>query len=241
MELMDETTYIENMITGQVTALLATAKGSLPANHAVVTALNTCLQSISTAQPAAPVAAVVAAERFINRDVEDYYDDDDYYNDGGGYVEPVITAENVQDREDNVIGVIPTGDGGYAPVGDAADAARELEAMIVDHIAETGEEIETDGTFTVTYTRMNGEELSEADVHRIIEHPVSAPLKNLGDIQLHRVREGEGINEKVAVFLVNEQGAFSLEGFAVNIMGYKGIQVFPGLGQVKAVGNVTRI
>lgn len=240
MELMDETTYIENMITGQVTALLATAKGALPANHAVVKALDTCLQSISAAQPAAPIAAVVAAERFINQDVDDYYDDD-YYNDGGNYVDPVITAENVQDREDNVIGVIPTGDGGYATVGDAADAARELEAMIVDHIAETGEEIETDETFTVTYTRMNGEELSKADVHRIVEHPVSAPLKHLGDIQLQLVREGEGINEKVAVFYVAEQGDFSLEGFAVNIMGYKGIQVFPGLGQVKAVGNVTRI
>lgn len=241
MGTMDETTYIKDMITAQVTALLATAKNALPANHTVVTALDTCLQSLTSPQPAVTPAAPL--NRHVERDVDDYYDDD-YYDDDyddRGYVEEIITPDNVGEREDNVIGVVPTGEGTYVAVGDVDDAARELEAMIVDHIAETGEEIETDNTFTVTYTRLNGEELSTADVHRIIEHPVSAPLKNLGKVELYRVHDGEGANEKVAVFLVTEKGNFSLEGFAVNIMGYKGIQVFPGLGQVKAVGNVTRI
>jgi hypothetical protein len=253
---MDEKAYI-NFIINQMSALKDSAVTVLPAGHEALVALETCVETLKGEKPVAPVVQLFKeaeeATRLQVRDYADYDDLDDDYDDDD-FVEPErVIPEGFTETEydeflaqqqetgvgvGDVVGtVVDDATGEVKEIGnplESAMAARE----VVAQIEEDQGEVEVENTIIIKYTNLSGDALTEANVHTIIDHPVSQNLKHLGAIQLITIRGTDDESSKEAVFGILEEGLVSPKALALNVAAYRGISVFPGIGAVRAVGTV---
>lgn len=162
-------------------------------------------------------------------------------NEDGLPATPQEIATNIMD----VVGAVPDGNGNMVEVGNVDEATRQMDEMIEQQLTEAREmglavpEIGTpERQIQITYTRLDGEVLTDVDVQRIIDHPISDSLRYLGDIQFFGTEEGETPNSRVAIFAVLEDGRVRLQHLALGAVAYQGQHVIAGLGAVQARGHV---
>lgn len=237
---MDEKTYIK-FIVAQIEALRTSARDVLDEDHDVVIALDELLDTISSRR----VTPAGFTDESFDATLEEQVDQE------------LVNA--LDNGGENVLGVIQNVETGeYVEVGNAE--AINLANQAVENIENRAdfddynddndvddyydEELvphgirETDNYITVTYTRLDEKELTDAQVNTIINHPISSALNKLGAIQLVTVKNTENVAKKEALFAIMEQGELSLKTLAYGIAAYRGITIFPGIGQVQAVGSV---
>lgn len=241
---MDEKTYIK-FIVAQIEALRTSARDVLDEDHDVVIALDELLDTISSRR----VTPAGFTDESFDATLEEQVDQE------------LVNA--LDNGGENVVGIVQNVETGeYVEVGNAEainlanQAVEDLEnrADFDDYNDDNAdyndvddyydEELvphgvrETDNYITVTYTRLDENELTDDQVKNIIEHPISNALNKLGAIQLVTVKNTENVAKKEALFAIMEQGELSLKTLAYGIASYRGITIFPGIGQVQAVGSV---
>jgi hypothetical protein len=149
----------------------------------------------------------------------------------------------------DVVGIVDDGQGGYKEIGSVEESTAKLDEMLAgvtrtvyDEDGNAHEEPvqlpATDHLFHVKYRRIDGQELTLADVDFILAHKYSEALKNFENIQMFAVEDGATPSEKTVVFLVLAEGKIKLQHLALGLVQYRGQRVFPGIGQVEAVGQV---
>jgi hypothetical protein len=150
----------------------------------------------------------------------------------------------VDEYAEGVMGVVGVDDAGNA-LGDADDLVTRANAFAAQLEAEAqadeddfdGDDEQADVTeFRVRYVRQDGQPLTEAQVHAILDSQASQPLRLMGTMQGVRVENGDGPAQKVAVFQFGDDG-LNLEAVARGFVAYRGVKVFPGIGRVLAVGQ----
>jgi uncharacterized cupredoxin-like copper-binding protein len=104
-------------------------------------------------------------------------------------------------------------------------------------------------TIEVTYRRTDGNELTEAMTHTIVNHPVSQHptmgLPRFGELTLMNVIDGSDQSSKTAVFMVGETGEVDAASMSsvVSMLGgvatqYAGSYPFDGMGVVSCSSRV---
>lgn len=252
---MDENTLLK-FIVDQVKSLRAAAADALPANHSALTTLSNTITELEGGASAAPrigFQAEPARREYFAAGFHEDEDEDEWELDEdvrripegmteGQYDEFVLDqAEGGIEADATVVGNIPDGQGGYIEAGNAAEAFAQANAAAdaqIEEAAFEGEDLFVGNSITVEYTRLNEEELTERDVHVIVEDPISDALRHLGAIQLVQVRNTEQAHVKKAVFEVLEEGDLRLNTLATGVAAYRGVVPFPRLGRIKAVATV---
>jgi len=217
---MDEKIYTE-FILAQLAALKASAETQFPADHKVLIALDEAITAIGH-----------------NRIIPVGFTEDTYDEFLTEQIETVFADSNPDDVIDNitdVVGTVVGADGTLTEVGDVVASGAAADDMVAAYEEEMGE-VEVGNSINITYTRIDGNELTVNDVQTIIDHPASDALKHLGTIQLLTINETDDVSKKEAVFGVLETGAISLKALALGAAAYRGVSVFPGLGRVQAIG-----
>lgn len=252
---MDENTLLK-FIVDQVKSLRTAAADVLPVTHPALTTLSNAIVELEGGAPAAPrigFQAEPAAHHAYAANYNGYEDDDEFDEEEyvrqipEGMTEEQYDAFLAEQNEGGVaadatvVGNIPDGNGGYIQAGNAAESfarANNVADAEIEYAAEDGEELVVGNSITVEYTRLNEEELTESDVHIIVNDPISDALRHLGSIQLVQVRNTEQAHVKKAVFEVLEEGELRLATLATGVAAYRGVVPFPRLGRVKAVATV---
>ena len=234
---MDEKA-LEALALEQLQSLVKVAEKSLGADHSLTTALSEAIELVDSAEEA-PL-------------------DNDFENDE--YGEELPTPDGFANREEyadfladqlgeealdtaivDVVGTIHNEDGTTQEVGNAAESfrqARETVEAINEERAEYGEEIPANARlFSVEYTLLSGDELTEGTVRQIVDHPVSNNLKALGNLAILDIL-GQG-SQRTVNFAILEEGELPLAAFQEQIVAYRGTTAIPGVGLVQAAGNVT--
>ena len=229
---MDENNYTK-LITDQLTSLYISASAVLPADHRTVQVLSDAVRRLNSEDAFTPAAEPVRANflpaGFTEEDFNEFLTENE--------ITPPVVDEYTVNTPD-VVGMVVDNEGNYTETGNVVESAAAAAAAVAEIEEEEGEEIITDNLITISYKRLDSEDLTVQNVHTILNHPISEPLKNLGTIQLISVDAGEDASEKKAVFAILEEGTLSLKTLAVGVTSYRGISVFPGLGRVQAVGTV---
>jgi hypothetical protein len=221
---MDEQKLISDFIAAQLTQLHASAVATLPEDHVVVEALSRAITDIKNGAVREPVLPA----GFVQ---EDY---DAFLEDQVNAVFPDSTVEELKANITDVVGAVQNAEGQYVEVGSVQDAAAQAKELVEAYEEENGEELYTDHRIVINYKRLNGEALTETNVREILNHPMSAALDHLGNIQLLDIVDADTPNWKKAVFVVLEEGTISLKSLALNVAMYRGKHVFPGIGAVEA-------
>jgi hypothetical protein len=233
---MNEKNYID-LIAQQIKSLYTSASGVLPENHIVLSALQECLNKLKE----------------DTREIPDGFTEDtfnDFLTEQVPVVFPEKGLDNVTATVGDVVGVIPDGKGNYVEVGNADESIQKVRDIIAknefyedeyddeyeDEYEDENQEVEN--TISIVYSRLDDNELTIDNVHTIINHPISDALKRLGSIQLMEINHLDEDYEKEAVFAVLEEGPLPLKALALGITSYRGVSIFPGLGQVQAIGSV---
>jgi hypothetical protein len=255
---MDENTLLK-FIVDQVKSLRAAAADALPANHSALTTLSNAITELEGGTPAAPRIGFQAEpanhrvyvanhDGYNDEDEEAEWEDEEYVRQiPEGMTEEQYDAFLAEQDEGGVaanatvVGNVPDGQGGYIVAGNATEAFAQANAAAdaeIEEAADEGEDLIVGNSITVEYTRLNEEELTERDVHFIVNDPISDALRHLGSIQLVQVRNTEQAHVKKAVFEVLEEGELRLNTLATGVAAYRGVVPFPRLGRIKAVATV---
>jgi len=255
---MDENTYLK-LIVDQIKSLRISAAAGLPAEHRALGILDACIKNLES--PASTLGTPVPLYN-DDADYAEFYEApaavipdgftevtlaaflaeqgaDGVLNDGDDedeYGEPYAPA-TLYGKQD-IVGTIIDPDGTITEVGNIDQSAANVNEAVAAFEAEEEEEIEVENAITISYSRLDGQELTEDNVTDIINHPISDALKHFGTIQLISINDSEEASTKKAVFSVLEDGKLSLKTVALGVTAYRGVSVFPGLGKVKAVGSV---
>jgi hypothetical protein len=256
---MDENTLLK-FIVDQVKSLRTAAADALPVTHPALITLSNAITELEGGTPAAPrigFQAEPANHRayVANYDGHDEDEDEDEAWEVEEYVRQIPEgmteeqydaflaeqAEGGVSANATVVGNVPDGNGGYIAAGNAAESFAQANAAAdaeIEEAAYEGEDLVVGNSITVEYTRLNEEELTERDVHFIVNDPISDALRHLGSIQLVQVRNTEQAHVKKAVFEVLEEGELRLNTLATGVAAYRGVVPFPRLGRIKAVATV---
>lgn len=256
---MDEKKYLDQ-VKNQVIALSDNVGVVLGLWHPAVAELRRAATNLTAAAAASDrvrASAVAAAENTLAPETfnTDDYDDDGFEDElvqvpenfpGGaeGFQEFMQTQTNVADvNVSSMIGVVSDGNRNIQ-VGDVqqmAETARELVEQALEVRGLDEDAIVHDRTITITYRRLNGQELTAGQVDQILAHPYSSSLRHLGALQKLDVEATDVPSVKKAVFAVLTDGDMPLNALALGLATYRGTQVFPGIGSVEAVADVTNL
>lgn len=232
---MDEKTFLE-VAKLQIANLRATLQTQFPDNTNAADILQNCELGLTALVDGMAEGQVIPAgfteetfRAFLESNATVLTDDETTLDD---------VAPNITD----VAGLVDVnGDGNLVEVGNF-DASADAIAEQLDELELAGEEIpEASNLLTVTYTRVNEGELTEANVRSILDHPISQTLNKLGNIQLLSIEPTDVPSKKEAVFVVLEEGRLPLKALALQAVAYRGVHVFPGMGAVQAIANVNFI
>lgn len=254
-------TYL-NLLNAQLTALLENALTEYDASSPKLQALKLAI-SVDTLTPRKsdnessfntplvelndrPVNALHASdvdedEEWLARDDDD--DDEaeeaplpDGFTDREEY-NRFLESQGVTDTPQDVAGVLVDEETGEVKeIGNFEQSAANVRQALEE--IDTDDTPDPEGIFVVSYTRKDGKVLSIADVRRILNDPISAPLFQMGNIQLLHIACTDNESEKEAIFSVEDNGALPLKAFALSFVQYRGTSVFPGIGLVEARGRV---
>ena len=252
---MDKKLFID-LVISQVNTVRINAELTDPTSTDVFTALDSVMKTLETLKSGPTTAFFVdrGDRNNVNLDYApyDYEDDDeprerkipegmteesfetfikDYFDE---YEAEDIIAEGTVE----VSGYLPNEKGEYVEVGNFADSAEKAEEILAQIEEDRGEPVTTDNLITVKYSRLDGSELTEEETQTIIDHPISDSLKKLGTVYLLAVNPTDDPASKEAVFVVDDEQQSILKMLALNIVSYRGVHVFPGLGRIQAVGSV---
>lgn len=230
---MDENnTYIE-LITAQLKTLQEQAQVVLGTAHPVFKALEVCNDELSLLR---------YAEERIN--IPAGFESAEAYQAFLSDMEPVLIKEDgelvASETIGDVVGTIITPAGEVTEVGNIELSAAQAQE-VVDSLQETmafEETLEAENTIRITYTRLDEATLTTENVQTILDSRISEPLKHLGNLQLIEIIDGETDAEKVAVLGVVAEGVLNMTALAIGVAQYRGVAPIPGLGMVKAVGEV---
>lgn len=249
---MDEKVYTD-LIMNQLTGLKFSAERHLPATHPVNVALEKAISDILTNNTAAaPVAPVLAKpadedeeapERVIPAGFADEEEYDEFLDEQIAEAFADVDEENlggIRDAITDVVGVLPNANGDMVEIGNVQQSAAAADELVAQFEEENGE-VEVENSIYITYKRLDDRELTDDHVRTIINHPISASLQHLGNLQFMEIRGGETPSEKLAVFGIVEEGTISLKTLALGATAYRGVHVFPGIGRVSAAGAVNFI
>lgn len=224
---MNENNYTD-LIVQQITSLYTTAADVLPENNPVLVALKQCLNTINDNTQVIPNGFTEDSfKKFLGEQVPAVF--------------PDYQVDTLASTVTDVVGVVADESGNYVEVGNAEESIRKTIDMINEYELEEEEELEAENTISIVYSRLDDNELTIDNVHTIINHPISEPLKQLGAIQLMEINHLTEDSHKEAVFAVLEEGPLPLKALALGITSYRGVSIFPGLGQVQAIGSVNFI
>lgn len=158
---------------------------------------------------------------------------------------PEDLAEVILANEDGDIGItgVIEKDGVTVEVGDWEGNVARMEELLAEEDQNRAEEGEAplpepEHAILVTYTRLDGNTLSDDDVQAILDSNASAPLFKIGNLHLNRILDGQNIDTRVAEFEIENPTRSVLQGLALGAIAYRGIKVFPGIGRVEARGSV---
>jgi hypothetical protein len=172
------------------------------------------------------------------------YDENDLaYDDGNDDNEDDVPLDDEDILDElvagvrDVVGLVPDAEGNLTAVGSIDESAAFADELVAQHEEEVGP-IEVSDSIMITYTRLDENELTEAEVMSIITHPISVTLAHFGAVQLVEIQSGTADNVKVAVFGVVESGKVNLKTIALGAVAYRGVHPFPGIGSIQAVGSV---
>ena len=181
-----------------------------------------------------------------DEDNADVFDDDysasherDTYDEDDEDYAPLPAKVGVEVNEETGE-VAVTGD-----VDEMAEVATSiLEEKNFDAVENGDTRLEASPLFSVVYTLVDEEgELTDADVHTILKHPISAPLNHLGRIRLINIvpesddEDNVWLSSKRANFELVEEGTLPLEALAARVLSYAGSHPFPRIGVVQARGE----
>ena len=238
---MDENTIITKMIAGQLNALRDTAVEAFGDDSPLVAALDAAIEAATGGE---------GAKRTIPRRFIDEAQYDNFVMDQmdtlTGNLDDTPTEEaaeiraGIYDNITDVVGAVPNPETGeLEEVGSLDESVAKVDEAITEMENELGDEIEVGDYFIVAYTLMNGDNITEDDVDRIIQHPISNALRHMGHLNFAGVRRTDSPSTLEAVWRVELDGPISRKHFAVGAVAYAGQHVVPGVGLVQARGRVS--
>ena len=230
---MDEKQYLDQ-VKRQVAALADSVSVVLGSAHPAVVRLRQTANSLSGQEPHIPdldeEVRAIAPEGFPGgQEAFDMFMD----------TQTIVTGVDTS----TMVGVVDDGDR-TVEVGDVrlmSEKARELVQEVRLDLDLDEDEPVHDRVIRISYRRLNGEELTEVQVNQILDHPYSSSLRHLGALQKLEIEQTDVPSVKKAVFAVLTDGDMPLDALALGLATYRGTQVFPGIGAVEAIADVTNL
>jgi hypothetical protein len=221
-------TDLEKLVIDQVNNVFRTAETILGNDHAITLALRQAREASGIVVPAG-FSDIDSYNTFLGEQLDAFADPN---NDGTMIMENLATATDV------VGNLVDEDTGQITLVGNMRTNIQRFEEMIEMDEPEDLPEAAT--SLTLTYERLGGGDLTQADVELILAHPISASLKHLGNYTVAEILSTADTNRKEAVLLLSGNGDLDVRALQMNVARYRGVHVFPKLGRVSAVARVTQ-